>query len=161
MPYQEGSLETARLNPGTDALQQRTGELIHERADLAARIRTIDMDVATLKRAAEILSPGTTAPAVSKAPRKNGGNHAGLASAMLDVLRDAPAPLTAAEVGVMAMELIGQDPGSLPRSVLTTKATTAMRRYHQLKLARFDGVLVGFGGYGWASATSVAAAAAS
>jgi len=31
----------------------------------------------------------------------------------------------------------------------------------KLKLPRFDGVLVGLGGYAWASATSVAAAAAS
>lgn len=117
------------MNPGTDALRQRTDELIRERADLAARMRTIDTDVATLKRAAEILSPSTAVPIAVPASRKNGGDHPGLAAAMLDVLRDAPAPITAAEVGAIAMERIGQDPGSIPRSTLTSKATTALSRY--------------------------------
>lgn len=118
------------MNPGIDALLSRAGELIRERADLAARTRTIDMDLATLKRAAEILSPGTAPPTPPNAPRKRDDAHKGLTQAMLEVLRDAPAPLTAAEVGTMAMERIGQDPESIPRARLTSNAVTSLSRYH-------------------------------
>ena len=81
------------MNPGIDALLSRAGELIRERADLTARMRIIDMDVATLKRAVEFLSPGTAPLSPPDASRKNGSEHAGLTQAMLEVLRDAPATL--------------------------------------------------------------------
>ena len=117
------------MNPGIDALLQRTNELVQERADLAARIRTIDTDMATLKRAAEILSPGTVAPISSKTTRTHDGAYKELTQAMLEVLREATTPITAAEVGTMALVRIGHDANSIPRSTLTSKATTALNRY--------------------------------
>lgn len=120
------------MNPAIDALLQRTNELVQEKADLAARMRTIDMDMATLKRAAEILSPGTVPPVPSKPSRYRGSStFKGLTLAMLEVLRDATAPLTAAEVGVMAMERIGQDPESMDRGRLTSNAVTSLSRYQK------------------------------
>ena len=117
------------MNPGIDALLQRTNELVHERANLTARMRTIDTDVATLKRAAEILSPGTVSPIPSKPTRTHDGAYKGLKQAMLEVLREATSPITAAEVGTMALVRLGHDANAIPRSTLTSKATTALNRY--------------------------------
>ena len=56
------------MNPGIDALLQRTNELVREKPDLVARMRTVDADVATLKRAVQILSPGTVPPSPPSQP---------------------------------------------------------------------------------------------
>jgi len=87
------------------------------------------MNIATLKRAAEILSPATTAPVAPPCASRKPGGYAGLVAAMLEVLRDAPASLTAAEVGSLAMERTGQDPGSISCSTPTSKALMALNRY--------------------------------
>ena len=118
------------MNPDVDALLLRFDELVREKADLTARMRAIDMGIATLKRAAEILSPeAASAQPLRQQPfRKAGDGRASLTKAMLEVLREAPAPLTAFEVGTMALARLGGIPAPITRSVLTSRVTTAMSK---------------------------------
>ena len=122
------------MDAGIEALLRRSGELIRERGDLLSRVKAIDADLSILKRAAEILAPN--APRSDDTSRKpvrnaNTGKRDGLTTAMLEVLRETPQPLTAAEVGAMAWERLGNAPDTIGRSSLTSRATTMLSKYGQ------------------------------
>lgn len=131
-----------------DALLRQAGELLRQRAELAAQLKALDADIGTLKRAADILQP----VAVCAASRNNearagkaGRPSGSLTTAMLEVLRDAPEPLTAAGIGSLALAHIGEPPAAIGRSALTSRATTALKKYSDrgtvLRIESADGPL--------------------
>jgi len=122
------------MDAGIEALLRRSDELVRERSDALSRIKAIDADLSILKRAAEILAHAAQRSGdTSKKQVRNTttGKRDGLTMAMLEVLREAPQPLTAAEVGAMAWERLGNAPGTIGRSSLTSRATTMLSRYSQ------------------------------
>lgn len=122
------------MDADIEALLRRSDELVRERGDLLSRIKAINADLSTLKRAAEILAPDAQrSDDTSKKQLRNAntGKRDGLTTAMLEVLREAPQPLTAAEVGTLAWERLGNAQDSITRSSLTSRATTMLSKYGQ------------------------------
>lgn len=111
------------------ALHQRAAELARERAVLVARMGALDSDIATLRRAADILD-GKPVPAKPlRAAKPTAGvllQRGEVPKAVLEVLRDAPHPLTAIELSTAVLARLGHPGGALPEVKFTSKVTTAV-----------------------------------
>ena len=121
------------MSSAIDELLGHVQALTSERAELTARIKNIEADVATLRRAAEILDPrlsnGHGLAAGTPKRRARGHVFPNFTQAMLETLRDAPESLTASDVGRLTMERLGMPMDGLTRSEVTSRATGALAKY--------------------------------
>ena len=134
----------------SNSLLESIAEMAAQRTALLDQGRHIEADLATLRRAVDIMDgkpsgyvkPTHSEPKAKRPYRRTVLAPGDLPRAVLEVLRDAPEPLTTAEVGKLALAHLGLPADTFDGTLLssrTAKALTASNARRTLRRIEADG----------------------
>ena len=134
----------------SNPMLERIAEMMVRRTALLDEVKHIDADVATLRRAMDIMDgkpsgyvkPTHSEPKAKRPYRRSVLKPGDLSRAVLEVLRDAPEPLTTAEVGKLALAHLRLPADTFDGTSLssrTAKALTVSNARRTLRRIEADG----------------------